>query len=457
MKQYNKSSAWPDEGHVIWEDPPRELRDPAIVKLLNSETLSYTIRWEDAIAPPAYNAEDDPIIHSMVRARDEALEVALEKEFEEELRKMDDIDESEISEEDDVGALGAQARPPAIKEKAAVTKADETGSAMDFVEESIGVQPFPGYLPSLVLPQPNIRTPSDRTTTSPSEYKIFGPQLFRDNPQPYSQLEDEDQYLQPEDELLPQALRSAARKASPGPVSFHIRGDPSVVNPKKRREVESTNEGLDSVPSHWPHQDAHSMTQQEYDTHFESINPGKKSKTDETSPGFFATHLVDRDVVWRGSVTLLAIADFEATATFAGGFDFGAARPWSELIPEKLTLAGRILAETADEYLCSLQYSTSTEITVVRITATDLESRRGFDKVFDYFSSRDRYGVVGTKATDNTRDTYVVPLAPGVDGYPPFLNELYEQYVPRLRFGPWLLVVFVWVKEENQKAEGPTT
>ncbi|KZZ97366.1 Spen-like protein [Moelleriella libera RCEF 2490] len=169
------------------------------------------------------------------------------------------------------------------------------------------------------------------------------------------------------------------------------------------------------------------------------------------SPPYSPTEDVqDPDVVWKGSLAMSSIADFQATAKHVGGANFASFAPWSKLIPKRMTVAGRITQQSAIEYLCSLRYSNLTDIVVVSITPTQPESQAEFKALIEYFMGKKRYGVVGNKVAGNVRDTYLVPVPAGDDGHPEFMLNLVDNYIPKTRSEPMLLAVFVYRNDPEQ-------
>lgn len=172
---------------------------------------------------------------------------------------------------------------------------------------------------------------------------------------------------------------------------------------------------------------------------------------DNESPPYSPTEEAsDPDVIWRGSLAMSSIADFQATAKHIGGANFASFGPWSKLIPRQMTVAGRIPQQSAIEYLCSLRYSNLTDIIVVNITPTSPDSKQEFTNLINYFVSKNRYGVVGNKVAGNVRDTYLVPVPAGEDGHPEFMLNLVDNYIPKSRAEPLLLAVFVYRNEPDQ-------
>lgn len=157
----------------------------------------------------------------------------------------------------------------------------------------------------------------------------------------------------------------------------------------------------------------------------------------------------DPDEVWRGSLAMSSIADFQAKAKYIGGANFAQIGQWSKLIPKRMTVAGRITEQSAVEYLCGLRYSNITDIVVVNIMPV-ADSREELDTLIDYFVKKKRYGVVGDKTVGNVRDTYLVPVPAGEDNHPEFMLNLVDNHIPKTRTEPMLLAVFVYRHEPDQ-------
>ncbi|KAM9876121.1 SPOC domain-containing protein [Verticillium dahliae] len=181
---------------------------------------------------------------------------------------------------------------------------------------------------------------------------------------------------------------------------------------------------------------------------------------DETdSPPYSPTDESEPDVVWRGSLAMNTIADFPATAKFVAGANLAASigLPWSTLIPKRMAVAGRIDEQKAIEYLCGLRYSDKTDVVVVSLSPSSESSRPEFRKLFDYFSSKKRYAVIGQKAVGNVRDTYLVPVPAGDSGLPEFLLNFSDNLIPQRRGEPILLAVFVYRNLDQHRAQSPQT
>ncbi|KAL1955749.1 hypothetical protein VTO42DRAFT_8147 [Malbranchea cinnamomea] len=148
--------------------------------------------------------------------------------------------------------------------------------------------------------------------------------------------------------------------------------------------------------------------------------------------------------VWHGRVAMNSLTEFPASARYVGGADLSGRIPWPQLIPPKIQVDGRIDIQLATNYLCGLRYSQSTDITVIAIPPPDsADDVVHFNRLFDYFVQRNRYGVVGKHPHPSVKDTYIVPVEAGARKKPEFIellenNSLEEPTPERL-----LLVVFV--------------
>ncbi|TPX13660.1 uncharacterized protein E0L32_005863 [Thyridium curvatum] len=179
----------------------------------------------------------------------------------------------------------------------------------------------------------------------------------------------------------------------------------------------------------------------------------------EESPPYSPTEESDPDVIWRGNLVMNSVANFQATAKHVGGVNLNKSigLPWTTLIPKRLLVAGRIDEQKATEYLCSLRYSTPTDVVVVAVSPSNEAAKADFYNLIDYFVSKKRYGVVGDKGVGNVRDTYLVPVLPGHGNHPEFMMNLEDNFLPQVRSEPTLLVVFVYRNDPAvmEKLHGP--
>jgi hypothetical protein len=80
---------------------------------------------------------------------------------------------------------------------------------------------------------------------------------------------------------------------------------------------------------------------------------------------------------------------------------------------------------------------------------------QGFRDMFDYFHSKNRYGVLTNKGVGNIRDTYLVPVAPSPAPLPDFLINLEGHRVSENRSEPIILVALV-IRNEWQPGQQRT-
>jgi hypothetical protein len=128
-------------------------------------------------------------------------------------------------------------------------------------------------------------------------------------------------------------------------------------------------------------------------------------------------------VVWKGQLIQPGVTEFTACARHAAGNDFGQFMPWTELLPTVLEIEGRLDAKRADDYLCGLQWSKKSDVSVLALTPYD--NRVAFDQIFDYFASRGRYAVISKARgmSSIVKDVYITPVGPG-HNLPPHINLL---------------------------------
>ncbi len=129
--------------------------------------------------------------------------------------------------------------------------------------------------------------------------------------------------------------------------------------------------------------------------------------------------------IWRGKITMPSIAEFQGIAKHVAGANLSSTYPWSQLIPSSLMIEGRIAVDRASDYLCGLKWSHTTELSVVSVTPIDEpDSIAQFDKLFRYFTERNRYGVIGKSPVAAVRDTYLATLEVGMSKKPDFVELL---------------------------------
>lgn len=163
----------------------------------------------------------------------------------------------------------------------------------------------------------------------------------------------------------------------------------------------------------------------------------------ESPPYSPAEYPTDPDVVWKGAVVMDSIAKFSAVAKHVAGADLSKTMSWNALLPKELKIAGRISVDHANEYLCSLRYSPQTDVVVVEINRHGDSSVQDVKALYDYFTSKGRYGVLTSKGVGNVRDTYLIPLEPSPAPLPDFITNLEGHRIPEDRPEPGILVALV--------------
>ena len=148
--------------------------------------------------------------------------------------------------------------------------------------------------------------------------------------------------------------------------------------------------------------------------------------------------------IWRGNVTMATVAEFRGSAKYVAGADLSPVYPWKDMMPSTLSIEGRIEVDKASEYLCGLRWSKTTDLSIVAVVPTEhATDQTQFEKLFDYFKSRNRYGVIGKCPNPQVRDIYVVPLESGDAKKPEFIELLKDCFIDDTRTNRMLLITYV--------------
>lgn len=167
------------------------------------------------------------------------------------------------------------------------------------------------------------------------------------------------------------------------------------------------------------------------------------------SPPYSPKDHHEEGIVWRGKVMMNSIAQFSSSAKHVGGADLSEKISWSDLAPSTLVVDGRIDIQMASNYLCGLRFSTSTDVSVIAVSSPHVPAARAnFDKLFNYFQERKRYGVIAKHPLPAVSDTYIVPVEAGSTKKPEFIELLENNALEDTTTDRLLLVVFV-VKTGN--------
>ncbi|PLB39622.1 putative PHD finger domain protein [Aspergillus candidus] len=161
------------------------------------------------------------------------------------------------------------------------------------------------------------------------------------------------------------------------------------------------------------------------------------------SPPYSPKDFHDEGSIWRGKVVMNPVADFTSSAKHVGGADLSGRIPWSQLVPPTLLVDGRIDIQLASNYLCGLRFSNSTDVTVISISSPESpRERASFDRLFNYFQDRKRYGVIGKHPLPAVKDTYMIPIEAGMTKKPEFIELLENNSLEDPTPARVLLVVF---------------
>ncbi|DAA79186.1 TPA_exp: putative PHD finger domain protein [Trichophyton benhamiae CBS 112371] len=173
------------------------------------------------------------------------------------------------------------------------------------------------------------------------------------------------------------------------------------------------------------------------------------------SPPYSPKDIQDDGDIWHGSVSMSSVAEFRTAGRHVGGADLSAKIPWSQLVPPRITVDGRIDVQLASNYLCGLRYSHTTDISVVALEQPHAaDDAVQFNRLFNYFMDRKRYGVVGKHPLPAVKDAYLVPVEAGHSKKPDFIELLENNQVQDPT--PTRLLLFVLVVKTNFNQSTPS-
>ncbi|OAL61864.1 hypothetical protein A7C99_6434 [Trichophyton rubrum] len=173
------------------------------------------------------------------------------------------------------------------------------------------------------------------------------------------------------------------------------------------------------------------------------------------SPPYSPKDIQDDGDIWHGSVSMSSVAEFRTAGRHVGGADLSAKIPWSQLVPPRITVDGRIDIQLASNYLCGLRYSHTTDISVVALEQPHAaDDAVQFNRLFNYFMDRKRYGVVGKHPLPAVKDAYLVPVEAGHSKKPDFIELLENNQVQDPT--PTRLLLFVLVVKTNFNQSTPS-
>ncbi|KAF3042709.1 hypothetical protein E8E12_008731 [Didymella heteroderae] len=165
----------------------------------------------------------------------------------------------------------------------------------------------------------------------------------------------------------------------------------------------------------------------------------------------------DPTVCWQGSISMQSMEPFDAVARFVAGGDFGQVVPWEKLLTKQVSIQGRIDHAKGDDYIRGIARSESHEVAVLAISPVTSEGRGVFDHLYEYFHSRQRWGVVPVDSTNEVlRDLYLIPVEAGGSNLSPFIDMLEHCTIETPRKEHMLLLTLI-AKLPEVKPQLPPT
>jgi hypothetical protein len=149
-------------------------------------------------------------------------------------------------------------------------------------------------------------------------------------------------------------------------------------------------------------------------------------------------------VAWRGTIDMAGVAGFNGAARWVAGGDIGVKIPYKDLLPSAMEISGRINIDRADEYVSNMRWSASNDVCALALTPAHTENDyQGFQAIFNYFHTKERWGVIAPEMHDAIRDVYIVTLEAGSSEYPQFLHMLADKRIEEPRTTDMLLLTIV--------------
>lgn len=151
------------------------------------------------------------------------------------------------------------------------------------------------------------------------------------------------------------------------------------------------------------------------------------------SPPYSPKDTTENDgTVWQGYVNGGSLGKFHISAKHAAGAtpDSETLRmTYQQLLPDTIVIAGRIQPSKAEEYLCGLEYSNTSDLVIVYMPepAAGTPDQVQFEKFFRYFKSKDRFGVGTPHPIPAVKDVYLIPLEAGQE-LPTFVKKLETEF-----------------------------
>ncbi|KAG4305464.1 hypothetical protein PORY_001020 [Pneumocystis oryctolagi] len=152
--------------------------------------------------------------------------------------------------------------------------------------------------------------------------------------------------------------------------------------------------------------------------------------------------------IWSGKLFMASVAEFNVVATQVAGPSLSIAQSWREILQDKIIVDGRISVDKSTEYLCQQRYSSTKQLIVISFKPQSKEMQHAFERLYHYFYSRKRYGVL-KPTTSAVKDAYIIPLSP-TDQLPEFIQLMDDVHISEeKRTEKYILGVFIVNKTSN--------
>lgn len=124
---------------------------------------------------------------------------------------------------------------------------------------------------------------------------------------------------------------------------------------------------------------------------------------------------------------------------------------FKDLFPDKLEVQGHVTTGWLEEELHQLDFTPDRDMVTFRVEQAPDASNTDFNRLFDYFIRRERFGTVGHAGGHNVNRVYLIPVPAGSQ-YPQYISSLDHKELPGdLQEKVLLLVVVFQIKEEVQE------
>ncbi|KAK7709417.1 transcription initiation at TATA-containing promoter protein [Diaporthe eres] len=121
---------------------------------------------------------------------------------------------------------------------------------------------------------------------------------------------------------------------------------------------------------------------------------------------------------------------------------------FKDLFPDKLEVQGRVTIACVEEELQQLNFTPDRDMITFRIEQALDANNTDFNRLFDYFTRRERHGTVSYAGGHNVSKVYLIPVSAG-SHYPEYISSLdYKELPGDLEEKILLLVVVFQIKEE---------